>query len=123
MKRSFFQGDVVSTGGTADVAHCGAGSVPGEESGVDSGEVGHMTQAVSVLGPDVVPVPGIQVGRGVAHVGGANDESFLALLGPAQQDMVAGHGAVIGSGPSEGDRAVLVEGCGQPRGQHVRGVR
>ena len=44
-------------------------------------------------------------------------------LGPAQQDMVAGHGAAIGSGPSEGDRAVLVEGCGQPRGLHVRDVR
>ena len=89
------------------MAHGGAGSVPGEESSVDPGEVGHITQAVSVLGPDVVPVPGIQVGRGVAHVGGANDESFFALLGPAQQDMAAGHGAVIGRGPSEGDRAVL----------------
>ena len=72
---------------TVDVAHGGAGSVPGEESG---GEVGHITQAVSVLGLDVVPVPGIQVGPGVAHVGDVNDESFLALLGSAQQDMVAG---------------------------------
>ena len=80
------------------MAHGGAGSVPGEESGVDPGEVGHITQAVSVLGLDVVPVPGIQVGpgvrvggRGVAHVGDVNDESFLARLGPAQQDMVADH--------------------------------
>ena len=100
--RSVFQGAVVST----DVdRERGAGSVPGEESGVDPGEVGHITQAVSVLGLEVVPVPGIQVGRGVrvggrgvrvggrgvAHVEDVNDESFLALLGPAQQDMVAGH--------------------------------
>ena len=75
--RSVFQGAVASTG-------------------VDPGEVGHITQAVSVLGLDVVPVPGIQVGvrvggRGVAHVGDVHDESFLTLLGPAQQDMVAGH--------------------------------
>ena len=47
---------------------------------------------------DVVPVPGIQDGpgvrvggRGVAHVGDVNDESFLALVRPSQQDMVAGH--------------------------------
>ena len=82
------------------MAHGGAGSVPGEERGVDPGEVGHITQAVSVPGLDVVPVPGIQVGPGpgvgvgglgVAHVGEASDESFLALLGPAQQGMVAGH--------------------------------
>ena len=52
---------------------------------------------MSVLGLDVVLVPGMQggpgvrvVGRGVAHVGDVNDESFLALLGPAQQNMVAG---------------------------------
>ena len=80
------------------MVHGGAGCVPGEESSVDSDEVGHITQVVSVLGLDVVPVPCIQVGPGVrvggcgvAHVGDANDESFLALLGPAQQDMVAGH--------------------------------
>ena len=85
------------------MAHGGVGSVPGEDSGVDPGEVGHITQAVSVLGPDVVPVPGTQVGRGVAHVGDANDESFFALLRPAQQDMLAGHGAAIGRGPSESD--------------------
>ena len=76
----------------------GDGSAPGEESGVGPGEVGHITQAVSVLSLDVVPVPGIQVGpgvrvggRGVAHVGDVYDENVLALLGPAQQDMVAGH--------------------------------
>ena len=76
----------------------GAGSVPGEESSVHSDEVGHITQVVSVPGLDVVPVPciqvdpGVRVGcRGVAHLGDVNDESFLALLGPAQQDMVAGH--------------------------------
>ena len=76
----------------------GAGSVPGEESGVDSDEVGHITQVVSVPGLDAVAVPCIQVGpgvrvsgRGVAHLGDVNDESFLALLGPAQQDMLAGH--------------------------------
>ena len=81
-----------------DVGHGGVGSVPEEESGVDSGEVGHITQAVSVLGLDVVPIPGIQVGPGVrvggcgvAHVVDVNDESFPSLLGPAQQDMVAGH--------------------------------
>ena len=80
-----------------DVAHGGAGGVPGEESGVDPGEVGYITHAVSDLGLDAAPLPGIQVGpgvrvgaRGVAHVGDVNDESFLALLGPPQQDMVAG---------------------------------
>ncbi len=95
--RSVLQGAAASTGVNRDLTHGGADSVPGEESGVDPGEVGHITQAVSVLGLDVVPVPGIQVGpgvrvggRGVAHVGDVNDESFLALLGPAQQDMVAG---------------------------------
>ena len=46
-----------------DVAHGGVGSVPGEESGVDPGEVGHITPAVNVPGLDVVPVPGIQVGQ------------------------------------------------------------
>ena len=89
--RSVFQSAVVSTGVDRER---GAGSVPGEESGVDPGEVGHITQAVSVLGLDVVPVPGRSVPvscRGVAHVGDANDESFLALLGPVQQNMVTGH--------------------------------
>ena len=83
---------------TLDVAHGGAGGVPGEEPRVDPGEVGHTTQAVSVLGFDVVPAPGSQVGpdvrvggRGVARVEDVNDESFLVLLGPVQQDMVAGH--------------------------------
>ena len=82
---------------TVDVAHGGVGSVPGEESSVGPGEVGHIIRAVSVLGLDVVPVPGIQVGPGVCvggrgvALGDANDESFLALLGPAQQDMVAGY--------------------------------
>ena len=78
--------------------HGYADSVPEEESSVDPGEVGYISQAVSVLGLDAVAVPGIQVGpgvrvgdRGVAHVGDVNDESLLALLGPAQQDMVAGH--------------------------------
>ena len=47
---------------TVDVAHGGAGSVRGEESSVDPGAVGHITQAVSVPGLDVVPVPVIQVG-------------------------------------------------------------
>ena len=82
---------------TVDVVHCGAGGVPGEEPGVDPDEVGHITQAVSVLGLDVVPVPGIQDGpgvrlrgRGVAHVGDVNDGNLLALVGRAHQDMVAG---------------------------------
>ena len=95
--RSVFQGAAVSTGVNRDVAHGGAGSVPGEESSVDPGEVGYITQAVSVLGLDMVPVPGNQVGpgvrvggRGVAYVGDLNGESFLALLGPTQQDMIAG---------------------------------
>ena len=81
---------------TADVAHGDAGGVLGDESGVDPGEVGHITQAVSVLSLREVPVPFTQVGhgvrlggRGVAQVGDVNDESFLAFLGPAQQDMVA----------------------------------
>ena len=93
--RKVLQGAVVSLG--MDRGR-GAGSALGEESGVDPGEVRHIIRAVSVLGLDVVPVPGIQVGpgvrvggRGVAHLGDANDESFLALLGPAQQDMVAGY--------------------------------
>ena len=96
--RSVFQGAAVPTGVNRDVAHGGAGSVPGEESSIGPDEVGHITRAVSVLGLDVVPVAGIQVGpgvrvggRGVAHVGDVNDESSLALLRPAQQDMVAGH--------------------------------
>ena len=83
---------------TVDVAQGDAGGVPGEESSVGPDEVGHITQVVSVLGLDVVPVPGIHMGpsvrvggRGVAHVGDVNDENFLALHGPAQQDMVAGH--------------------------------
>ena len=96
--RGVFQGAVVSTGVNRDVAHGGVGSVLGKEPSVVPGEVGHITQAVSVLGFDVVPVPGIQVGpgvrvsgRGVIHVGDVNDESFLALLGPVQQDIAAGH--------------------------------
>ena len=83
---------------TVDVAHGGAGGVPGEESGVDPGEVGHITPAASDLGLDAVPAPGIQVGpgvrvgdRGVAHIRDADDESFLALLGSVQHEMVAGH--------------------------------
>ena len=79
---------------TVDVAHSGACSVLGEESSDDPGEVGHITQAVSVLGLDVVPVPGIQIGpgvrvggRGFTHVGDVKDESFLALLGPVQQTL------------------------------------
>ena len=54
--RSVFQGAVVSTGVNRGRD---AGSVPGEESSVDSGEVGHITPAVSVPGLGVVPVPGI----------------------------------------------------------------
>ena len=59
---SVFQGAVVSTN-----VDCGLWTwrivalavFLGEESSVDPGEVGHITQTVSVLGLDVVPVPGI----------------------------------------------------------------
>ena len=82
---------------TVELAHCGAGGVPGEEPGVDPGEVGHITQAMSVLGLDVVPVPGIRDGpgvrvrgHGVAHVGDVSDGNFLALVGPEHEDVAAG---------------------------------
>ena len=88
--RRVLQGAVVSTGVNRDVVHGGAGSVLGDEPSVDPGEVGHITQAVSVLSLREVPVPFTQIGpgvrlggRGVAHIGGVNDESSLALLGPA----------------------------------------
>ena len=56
-----------------DVAHGGVGSVPGEESGVDPGEVGHITQAVSVLGLDAVAVPK-PIPRRDVHFGEIDDD-------------------------------------------------
>ena len=63
---------------------CGVGGVPGEEAGVDPGEFEPITQAVSVLDLDVVPVLGIQVGvrvggRGVGHVGAEEGNSWVAV--------------------------------------------
>ena len=81
LMRSVFQGAVVSTG--VDRGR-GAGGVPGEEAGVDPGEFGHITQAISVLGLDVVPILGIRVGvrvggRGVGHVGAEEGSSWVAV--------------------------------------------
>ena len=67
--RSICHGAVKPTGVNRER---GAGGVPREEAGVDPGEFGHITQAVRVLGLDVVHILGVQVrvgGRGVAHVG------------------------------------------------------
>ena len=77
--------------------------VPEEESSVDPGEAGHINQAVSVLGLDVIPVPGIQVGPG-ARVGGPRV-------------------AYVGDANSEGYRVVRVEGCGQPLASNWRLTR
>ena len=81
LMRSVCQGAVKSTG--VDCGR-GAGGVPREEAGVDPGEFGHITQAVSVLGLDVVPILGTQVGvhvggRGVAHVGAEEGSSCVAV--------------------------------------------
>ena len=81
LMRSVCQGAVKSTG--VDRGR-GAGGVPREEAGVGPGEFGHITQDVSVLGLDVVPILGIQVGvrvggRGVAHVGAEEGSSWVAV--------------------------------------------